>query len=336
MVGNERSGPCNGETFTAHRIRIADDYFSDNIGIPISPKEFLQVDFACNSEQLMFVEIFAGTAVLSSVARTAGFMTLAVDRTTDRNPKAAMTLLDLTKESDQQVLVQTFLTGNIAAAHMAPPCGTASKAREKPLPRSMRHIQADPLRSQERLLGLSHLVGKDRHRVKAANRLYAVTLMLVFIAVMRNIITSVENPSGSYFWPLIDLLITQNPQFATAWRSLEAFHFQACMHGGDRDKWTCWFGSPSVFATLRKRCDGNHSHKEWTPSIQEGQVSFPTAAEAAYPMILCQHVVQCMSVEQEAPFFRLMHINRNSDWPNRKSQASVGSNRSHPSFLNMN
>ena len=116
----------------------------------------------------------------------------------------------------------------------------------------------------------------------AANRLYAVTLLLVFIAVTRKFIISVENPSGSYFWPLIDLLVAQNPAFEAAWRSLEAFHFEACMHGSDRDKWTCWFGSPVVFAPLRKQCDGKHFHKKWTPSISGKHVSFPTASEASY------------------------------------------------------
>ena len=186
------------------------------------------VDYACNSEQPLFIEIFAGTAVLSLAAKEAGFMTLSVHRTTERSPKVAMTVLDLTVESDLQVLVQTMLSGNIAAAHFAPPCGTASKAREKPLPLSMSHIQADPLRSQTCLFGLPHIKATARQRVELAN--YATTLLLITIAILRGIIVSAENPSGSYFWPLMDQLVAQNPDFEWAWQSLEAFHFQACMH----------------------------------------------------------------------------------------------------------
>ncbi len=111
---------------------------------------------------------------------------------------------------------------------------------------------------------------------------------------------SAENPSGSYFWPLMDLLAVQNPDFEWGWLGLEAFHFQACMHGGDRDKWTCWYGSPQVFKSLRASCDGNHIHKEWTPSISGNQVVFPTASEASYPKILYQRVVQCIDEECRA------------------------------------
>ena len=299
-MGNEHCSPHARASISVQRIQIADEHFSDGVPIPVSLKEFSQVDFACNSEQLMFIEIFAGTAVLSHAAREAGFMTLSFDRTTERTPKVAMTILDLTKESDTEVLVQTMVSGNIAAVHFAPPCGTASKAREKPLPASMKHIQADPLRSDEHLFGLPNVPHKAHHRLTLANRLYAVTLLLVTIAALRNIIVSVENPSGSYFWPLMDLLVEQNPEFAHWWHMLEAFHFQACMHGGDRYKWTCWYGTPSVFLALRQMCDGSHSHKKWTPSISDNQVSFPTAAEAQYPKLLCQRVVQCIVEECRA------------------------------------
>ena len=299
-MGNEHCSPHARDSISVQRIQIADEHFSDVIPIPGSLKEFSPVDFACNSEQLMFIEIFAGTAVLSHAAKEAGFMTLSVDRTTERTPKVAMTILDLTKESDTEVLVQTIVSGNIAAAHFAPPCGTASKAREKPLPASMKHIQADPLRSDDRLFGLPNVPHKAHHRLTLANRLYAITLLLVTIAALRNIIVSVENPSGSYFWPLMDLLVEQNPEFAHWWHMLEAFHFQACMHGGDRDKWTCWYGTPSVFHALRKMCDGSHSHKKWTPSISDNQVSFPTATEAQYPKVLCQRVVLCIIEECRA------------------------------------
>ena len=227
-------------------------------------------------------------------------MTLSVDRTTERSPKVAMTVLDLTVESGLQVLAQTMLAGNIAAAHFAPPCGMASKAREKPLPVSMSHIQAEALRSQTCLFGLPHINATARQNVQLANKLYAITLLLITIAILRGIIVSAENPSGSYFWPLMDQLVAQNPDSEWGWLSLEAFHFQACMHGGDRGKWTCWFGFPNVFKSLRAVCDGMHVHKEWTPSIFGNKVSFPTSFEASFPKILCQRVVQCIVEECRA------------------------------------
>ena len=56
-MGSERSGPRRQDDFAAQRIHIADEHFSDVITIPATLKELSQVDFTCNSEQLMFVEV---------------------------------------------------------------------------------------------------------------------------------------------------------------------------------------------------------------------------------------------------------------------------------------
>eukprot|EP00434_Breviolum_minutum_P046212 symbB.v1.2.041655.t1/scaffold8457.1/size11431/1 len=152
-----------------------------------------EVDFACNSEQLVFAEIFAGTAQLSSECKSAGFATLAIDKTTERKPKVALTLMDLTEENGIQRVLELASTANIGAAHLAPACGTSSKAREKPLPAHMRHIRSDPLRSDSELLGLSSLSAVDRERVQSANKTYALTLLLVTILIFRGCVVSVEN-----------------------------------------------------------------------------------------------------------------------------------------------
>ena len=68
-MGNERCSPHARDSISVQRIQIADEHFSDVIPIPGSLKEFSPVDFACNSEQLMFIEIFAGTAVLTHAAK---------------------------------------------------------------------------------------------------------------------------------------------------------------------------------------------------------------------------------------------------------------------------
>lgn len=58
----------------------------------------------------------------------------------------------------------------------------------------MSHLRAEPLRSDHQLLGLDGLSKADAARVKAANRLYEVTLLCIFIAVVRGAIVSAENP----------------------------------------------------------------------------------------------------------------------------------------------
>ena len=69
-----------------------------------------------------------------------------------RNPSVKLVELDVTTVNGQTVLLQTLLSANIAYFHGAPPCGTASKARDKPLPSYMEHIKAEPLRSFCRVL----------------------------------------------------------------------------------------------------------------------------------------------------------------------------------------
>ena len=81
----------------------------------------------------------------------------------------------------------------------APPCGTSSKARERPLPKGMEMIRAEPLRSPSCLLGVSGLKDLDAKRVAAANKLYALTLCLVCILVCRGAAVSVEKSSQLIF-----------------------------------------------------------------------------------------------------------------------------------------
>ena len=57
----------------------------------------------------------------------------------------------------------------IASFHFAPPCGTASKAREKPLLEDMQSINAAPLRSATHPLGLGDIGDLGAKRVASAN-----------------------------------------------------------------------------------------------------------------------------------------------------------------------
>ena len=148
---------------------------------------------------MLVVELFAGTATPSCELRKAGFPILAVDKSSVRQPKVKLVELGVTV-GGQSVLLQSLCSANIAYFHGAPPCGTASKARDKPLPSYMELIRAEPLRSEEHLLGLPLLKGLDEARTQAANHLYAFTLLCILIMVSRNAIVSVENPSSSYLW----------------------------------------------------------------------------------------------------------------------------------------
>ena len=248
-------------------------------------------NFEVPLQELLCIEIFAGCAQLSSSLRETGFAVIPIDHMKGKVMKAKLMLLDLTKQTDLDVMVNMLMTANIAYCHCAPVCGTGSRAREIPLPPGMEHLKAEPLRSLDHPLGLPHLQGSDYQRVLAANKLYFVTLCVCFIASLRGFLVSVENPSNAYFWLAMQCLADMFPKLGDAWFACESTHFQACAHGAERDKWTCWFGSKGTFTALKAECTHNHPKNMWRPYLDRfGKPVFPTKTEAAYPELLCRRV----------------------------------------------
>ena len=74
---------------------------------------------------------------------------------------------------------------------------------------------------------------------------------------------------------------TGDPKLVTFFQSLSHVVFDACMHGGDRDKRTKFLCSPGLFEPLAVDCDNKHTHASWVPRLEHGRMVFPTAAEAA-------------------------------------------------------
>lgn len=105
------------------------------------------------------LEIFCGTAGLSSALKQMGFDVIAIDNLMPRSPKAMVTKLDLTQYATKQLVFEWIQMPQVKAVFLAPPCGTASKARtiqlegEENLPR--------PLRTLEQPDGVDDLSGRD-------------------------------------------------------------------------------------------------------------------------------------------------------------------------------
>ena len=100
-----------------------------------------------------------------------------------------------------------------------------------------------------------------------------------------NILCSLENPENSLFWdyPEIAEILQDHVGFSV--------YFHHCMHGGTRNKKTRWWASQDIFFPLTAFCDGSHKHATWNPTVVGKQLSFPTAEEAAHPILLCKRVV---------------------------------------------
>eukprot|EP00972_Heterocapsa_arctica_P108463 15973710-Heterocapsa_arctica.AAC.1 len=89
---------------------------------------------------------------------------------------------------------------------MGPPCGTFSRAREKPIPQWMRDQgvpRPQPLRSEEFPLGLPDLSQSQLCqvlRVDLASQLAIFCAELAIILCNRKVLFSIENPGNSLIW----------------------------------------------------------------------------------------------------------------------------------------
>ena len=109
----------------------------------------------------VFVELCCGAAGFSAEMHTLGCDALGVDYIRNPSkPKCATLLADLSCETGQALVDDIFDHSNVQATHAAPPCGTASKARERPMPQSLIQMGAPAprqLRSATYSLGLPNL-----------------------------------------------------------------------------------------------------------------------------------------------------------------------------------
>ena len=236
-------------------------------------------------EQLYMIEVFAGGAVLTSVAKQYGLGGIAIDKIKKSNARCTIFQLDLLQQSDRELLEQWLLSPLLLWVHFAPVCGTASRAREIPR-RGVANLPR-PLRSLEFPLGLPSLEGDELKRVELANALFRYTCDLFALCVRRSILATMENPRGSYFWstPFVLELMRIYPLYAT--------DFQACMYGSMRDKWTRIVASFPEVLQMDLVCDRKHQHMGWGFTTDAaGNKIWATSEESQYPRKLCIALVQ--------------------------------------------
>ena len=298
------SSQVSNEGFTTTTGRQASFEFPDiselnfwNFEFTWSPslKSLKPVRLVSHASKMIFLEVFAGSGNLSEAVRSLGLTVHAIDPITKRQTGVAIHVLDLTKSSDLEILFDIALRANVASAHFAPPCGTSSKAREQPLPEEMQDVKAEPLRSITEPLGKSGLQGTDAKRVAAANKLYAVTLCLVVILVIRGTAVSIENPGNSYFWQIMDIFANEDQWVRNIWDSLVFYIHQSCMYGSRFDKWTSIRATDGLYNDIRKECEGNHTHVSWRPSMKQSKAHFPTTKQSEYPKELCNEMSRCLA-----------------------------------------
>ncbi|CAE7251626.1 unnamed protein product [Symbiodinium sp. CCMP2456] len=235
------------------------------------------------------VEVCAGSAVLSATALSAGWNALPIDQPSCRfHAHTPLFILDM-RQSSSSVLLASFASrANVAWYHFGLPCGTCSRARERPLPNAPR-----PLRDADNLFGKPGLRSAEQEQVTAANQVYVQAVEVLFLAFSRGALVTIENPVRSWLWPLLAALVKKRgpASFRKWYFDLQDFDFDTCMFGSGRAKATRIKGTTQAFQGLARACDGKHQHLSWAP-VRLGQGwQFKTKDEAAYPQQLCDFLV---------------------------------------------
>ena len=230
------------------------------------------------------LELFAGSAVLCSVAKQQGlYNSIAVDKTQKHGCFSSIIRLDLTREADSSLVDAWLDSGLLIWVHLAPVCGTASRARDIQVSAN----DPPPLRSNEHPNGFPDLAGRDLLRVNIANKLFSFACRIFAEATKRGILATMENPKNSYFWC--------TTYFLQLWKTVELYcaDFQVCMYGGSRDKWTRFIANFPEVAELSVECDRKHSHAPWRFAHNpEGKRVWATSLESQYTRPLCLATVQ--------------------------------------------
>ena len=243
--------------------------------------------------KILMVELYAGSARLSKACQQMGVRSIAVDKTSQRSQGTRIFVCDFTDPAELATL-ESFLAAekeDLAWVHLAPACGTASRARQKPnknLERAGFKVPK-PCKSDEFPLGLPSLEGLDKIRTEAANLVYKVTAEMIRRLHSMGVMCTIENPTNSLFWKV--------PYIAELVQELGGYDvvFDSCCHGGARKKSTKFWCTEPWFTSLSAECPGpsQHVHKSWVPTIVDGAVQYPTAEEAVYPKLLCQRLAEC-------------------------------------------
>ena len=241
------------------------------------------VDAGAALEDCLIIEVFAGTARVTACLKQLGVKSaFGTDHVRHKQAMAQVVTTDLTTRAGVELLMQWLSNPSVLGIFLAPPCGSASRARSIPLKR--KHGDRDgpkPLRSDAHPNGLPGMQFLDRLKISKANRLYHLTSELVKWAVQEGCLICIENPQFSYFW--------QTTFMQGVLHLLQFTIFQTCRYGGKRPKRTMLAFNAEEFKTINKMCTGassDHQHEKW--GVINATQTFATASEAAYPMTLAR------------------------------------------------
>ena len=225
------------------------------------------------------LEVFAGNAGIVAAATAEGLRrSIRVDHVRLASRKGKVIQLDLLLASRRQLLWKWLRSPGLVAVWVAPPCGTASRAREIPLEGD---LAPQPLRTPEYPEGRPDLDTADADRVNKANSLYHTTAEIWEFCLENSILVVIENPYRSLFWHMPEISSILQDDRAVLVRC------DFCMFGGRRLKKTALLSNNHLIHALAAQCDGQHEHLSW--GVVEGE--FATKQESAYTDLFCRTFV---------------------------------------------
>ena len=155
---------------------------------------------------------FCGRARLSQSLRSQSFQVFSIDHKPFKN--VAVLQIDLNSEIEKRLFWDLVRNNRVLYVHFAPPCGTASAARN--IRMSATAHGPPPLRSLAQPIGLDDPSPINQQRVELANNLYIFVAEAVQWLDARGIAWSIENPSSSLMWvtdPMQRLSVRLNTRF---------------------------------------------------------------------------------------------------------------------------
>ena len=186
--------------------------------------------------------------------------------------------LDLLTSEGRRLLWHYLENDRVIGVWLAPPCGTASKARE------IDNGGPPPLRSDLQPDGLDGLCQQDWDRVQKANCLYHLTTLVADYCFDNGLFFFIENPLSSIYW---------KTSFFRSMRRLEDVIFRshvACAYGSMMPKRTMLASNVQEVSMICHQCHGNHRHLKWGQITVNGRKIFATSTEKHYPNGLCAFV----------------------------------------------
>ena len=229
-----------------------------------------------------FLEIFSGTAHLTTAMRDAGIPCLPpIDITVCAEVAQPFDVVDVDR---WQFVMQLIWLGAIWFAHFGTPCNTYSAARKEG------DGGPPPIRSQQFPDGLPDLSAEQHAQVFLGNLFRDRTCEACAALALMGFHFSIENPLGSLIWS------TPKMRDLLCWTRALVVDLDQCFFGAPSKKPTRLLVSHQVFQRwLEKSCPGNHKHvvlKGKVFSQQFGTVVYRTKLAQVYPTAMCSAMAQ--------------------------------------------